>query len=263
LSGGGPSQTGSASSSTTSSPWGPSTQLGKLYINDVMSMFGGGLPTMPANLNQQVAPMTAGQTSALSGMNALTPTAMNLTGLGAGEMASFASGAQNNPSSNPELAAYYNAAAGPMVQNYQNAIAPSIMAQGQQSGSVGGTGYNQALNTGEYNLGQGLGTLGANIFEPAFQQGQQLQYNAAQGLPAAAMSLYSPLSAQYSAGATQQQQSQNVLNTNYQNALSQAQWPFAMLSELGGAFGATSGAGGTTIGSQPIIGGGGGLGSKL
>ncbi len=75
------------------------------------------------------------------------------------------------------------------------------------------------------------------------------------------MSLYSPLSAQYSAGATQQAQNQSVLNTNYSNAVAQQQYPFALLSELGSAFGATAGAGGSTFGTQPIIGGS--TGSKL
>lgn len=283
MSGGAPSSSGSATSATTSSPWAPSSPYGQLYLQEMANtLFPGlankgipslgigassngstlpSLPSMPADLNQSVAPFTSGQTTALQGINNITPTAMNLTGLGAGTLANFATGAQNNPSTNPELTAYYNAAAAPLVQNYQNAVAPSIMAQGAQTGSVGGTGYNQAFNTAEYNLGQSLGTTAANIFEPAFQAGQQLQYNAGAALPTAAMSLYSPLSAQYSAGAAQQTQSQNVLNTNYQNALAAEQFPFAMLSELGGAFGATAGAGGTTVGTQPIIGGS--TGSKL
>ncbi len=181
----GPSTSGSASSATTSNPWAPSSPYGSLYLQEIANTIFPGianqgvkalgipgssnssslpqLPSMPAGLNQQVAPMTAGQTSALQGVNNVTPYAQNLTGLGANTVANFATGSQNNPQTNPQLANYYNAAAGQLTQQYQNATAPSIMAQGAQTGSVGGTGYNQAFNTAEYNLGQGLGTLGANI----------------------------------------------------------------------------------------------------
>lgn len=214
-----------------------------------------GLPQMPANLNQQLAPSTPYQDMALGGFGPATQGALQAAEGGLSTLGNFASGANLSPQSNPNLAAYYNAAAGPMVQNYQNAVMPGIQAQGAQTGSVGGTGYNTAIGQAQYGLGQGLGTLGANIYEPAYQQGQQLQYGAAQALPGAGMSLYSPLSALYGAGATQQQGAQNQLNTNYQNALSQFQFPYQMLGQLGQAFGATSGAGGTTVSMAPSMGG--------
>lgn len=276
--GGGPS--GSSQSTTKTSPWGPSGPYGKLYLGEIANAIfpgafptpnipalgiggrnGGslpGLPSMPSDLYQQTAPSNAYENMAMQGIGGMTPAAMNLTGLGANTMAQYASGQMQN---NPFLNNYYNQAANQLTQQYQNATMPGIMANGAQTGSVGGTGYNNAIQQAQYGLGQGLATLGANIYEPAYQQGQQLQYGAAQGLPGAAMSLYSPLSALYGAGATQQQGEQNVLNTNYQNALAAQNYPFQLIGQLGSAFGATSGAGGTTISTQPMVGGG--MGGKM
>lgn len=271
-SGGGSGQPATSSSS----PWGPSQTSGKLYLDEMMqTLFPGtanqaipglgikaskngsalpSLPSMPAGLNQQVAPMTQPQTDALSSANAITPAAMNLTGAGANTVASFASGAQQN---NPYLDATFNQAATGLTNQYNTGTAPAAMAQAEQSGSFGGTGMNNAMTQNAYGYGQGLATLGANIYEPAYAQGQQNQLAAAQALPASAMALYNPLQAQYGAGAAQQNQNQTVLNTNYTNAAAQAQWPFTMLSELGSAFGATAGAGGTSVGIQPSISAGG------
>lgn len=208
---------------------------------------------MPQGLNQQVAPLSPYQTGALSAYGATTPEAVGLTGQGADVMSTFASGANLYPSSNPMLSAYYNAAALPMTQNYQTATLPGIIANAAGTGSVGGTGYKQGITSAQEGLGQGLGTLAANTFEPAYQQGQQLQYNAGANLPNAAMSLFSPLSALYGAGATQQQNAQNILNTQYQNSVASTQWPFQLLGQLAGAFGSTAGAGGTTRATEPYM----------
>ena len=208
---------------------------------------------MPSGLTQQVAPFTAMQNSALQGINQITPQAMNLTGLGANTQAQFASGQMQN---NPYLNSYYNQAATQLTNQYQNATQPGIIATGEQTGSLGGTGYQNATQQAQYGLGQGLGTLGANMYEPAYAQGQQLQLQAAQGLPSAAMSLYGPLAAQYGAGSAQQAQNQNVLNTGYSNAVAKAQYPYAQLSEYGQGVGMALGSGGTTFANQPVVGGG-------
>jgi hypothetical protein len=259
MGGGGPS---SAQSSSTFSAPGWATGDLKKYIESMASQVfgpggpGGGTNAMPAGLNQQVAPFTPDQQSALSGISGLTGVAENLTGLGASDIAQFASGANAGPN-NPYLAAYYGAAAQPTVTNYQNAVQPGLQAQAEQTGSFGGTGMMAQQGVNQQNLGNTLANLGASIYEPAYQQGQQLQFQAGQALPGAAAAMYQPYQAQYGAGAAQQAQTQAGLNTGYQNALTQIQWPFALLSEYGQALGMGLGSGGTTIGTQPIVGGSG------
>ncbi len=255
--GGGPSST--QSSSTFSAPPWATADL-KQYLNSIAgNVFGSGGPggpalPMPPGLQAQTAPFNQTEQSALSGISGVTPQAINLTGIGASDVAGFASGANAGPN-NPYLAAYNNAAAQPLVTNYLNATAPSTIANAEQTGSFGGTGYNAAVGQNEQNLGNSLANLGANIYEPAYQQGQQLQFQAGQQIPASAASLYAPYQAQYGAGAAQQAQTQAGLNTSQQNAQLQAQWPFALLSEYGQALGMGLGSGGTTIGTQPVVGG--------
>jgi hypothetical protein len=45
------------------------------------------------------------------------------------------------------------------------------------------------------------------------------------------------------------------MNTGYQNQLSAAQWPFALMSEYGQGLGMALGTGGTSTAMQPVIGG--------
>ena len=78
---------------------------------------------------------------------------------------------------NPYLAKYANAAALPMIQNYQNAIAPNLLANFASNGTVGGSGQQQAFGLAESGLAQGLGNLNASIYEPAWAQSQQLAAN--------------------------------------------------------------------------------------
>lgn len=224
------------------------------YISQIgqMTGFPGGFGAMPAGLNQQVAPLTQNQQGALSRIAQLTPQTEALSGLGAGDIAAFASGQMYN---NPYLNNFYNQAATQYTNQFNTGTMPGLIAQGAQTGGLGGTGNREAQNQATYGYGQGLGTLAANMYEPAYAQGQQLQFQAGQALPGAASAMYAPYAAQYGAGAVRQAQQQNVLNTGYGNALAQIQYPFAMASEYGQALSMGLGSSGTTISQQPVIGG--------
>jgi hypothetical protein len=75
---------------------------------------------------------------------------------------------------NPYLQQYYNAAALPLTQTYQNATMPNIVGNAAQTGTVGGSGQTNATNLANSGLAQGLGNLAAGIYEPAFAQAQGL-----------------------------------------------------------------------------------------
>lgn len=211
---------------------------------------------MPSGLNQSVAPFTDFQNNALQLGGSLTGGAQGLANQGANTVGTYASGGMLGP--NPYLNQYYNSAALPLTQNYLYSTAPSLMAQAQQAGAFNSSGFQQAQALNQDALAQGLGTLGANIYEPAYQfeSGQALQ--AGEAAPNAVQGLYTPSTNLYGLGSAEQQQNQNILNTNYQNAVTQANWPFNLLSQLGGAIGqATGGAGrSVSVGPSPGVAGG-------
>jgi hypothetical protein len=153
---------------------------------NALGLIGMGQNTM-ANLatNPGTLPGTSGVLGAMNNLSGIGGMLGGIGGVGSGALpgmntlSDFASGKYLSPSTNPNLQAYYNAAAAPMTQQFQNAIAPEIMANAAQTGSVGGTGATTAMNQAQFGLGQGLSNLAAGIYEPAYMQGQQLQQGAA------------------------------------------------------------------------------------
>lgn len=299
----------------------------------------------PSGLNQQVAPFTPDQMQAMQmgqgfypgimGMaQALTPQAQGLTDLGASQMARFSQGGlmpswssvSGGPGAvdpnlqayasgkmmapNPYLNQYYNQAALNDTSQFKLATDPALMAQAQQAGAFNSSGFAQEQGLAQQGLGQSLATLGANIYEPAYQQesanrlaaaqgleqnnmlGAQLglqgqmanqstglnaqefglgqRFSAAQGLPGMAQAMYAPLQAEaqlgsgaisglYGIGGMQQQQQQNMYNAAQANAAQQLNYPFAILSQLGGALGQAAMGGGTSQTYSPNVGSSGGF----
>lgn len=196
-------------------------------------------------------------------------------------LSSIAGGGQMNP----YLGSYFNALATPLTQQYQLATNPALMAEAQQAGAFNSPGFAQEQGYAQAGLGQSLSSLGAQLAAPMYTQSMQdqtqaalgLQQNnqfnagqqlaAAQGMPAAVQGLYQPAnslaslgqsvgSAQYGAGSAQQQQAQNILNAQRGNTAQQINYPFALLSQLGGALGQAALGGGTTVATGPAQGGG-------
>jgi hypothetical protein len=222
----------------------------------------GQLAQYPTGLNQNVAPFNATQQQALTAGSALTPGAQSLANTGAATTGAFASGAQAGP--NPTLNAYYNQAAQQLTNQYAYSTQPALAAQAQQAGAFNSSGYNQAQGLAQQGLGNSLATLGASIYEPAYETGQTNELNAATtGTSTALGNLYQPTQQQYNIGATQQQQAQNVNNAATANAAQQTNWPYSILSQLGAALGQASGGGGTTVATGPAgAAGSGGLSGK-
>ncbi len=92
-----------------------------------------------------------------------------------GDFSSFTGLAEN-----PYLAPYYNQAADQVTGQYQNAIAPGVLASGIASGTLGSTGNVFTDRYAQDTLGQSLASLAAQIYEPAYAQERQLQFGAAQ-----------------------------------------------------------------------------------
>jgi hypothetical protein len=88
----------------------------------------------------------------------------------------------NYLNSNPYLTGMYNAATQPMVQQYQQAIAPGIASQFSAAGRFGSSAHQDAITNANQTLAQGLGNTAANIYGNAYGQERGLQQQAAQGL---------------------------------------------------------------------------------
>jgi hypothetical protein len=190
---------------------------------------------------------------------------------------------------NPYLQQYYNAAAQPLTQQYQQATAPNIVGNAAMTGGVGGSGAASAMNQANNSLSQGLGQLAAGIYEPAYAQAQNLSQQAQQqgrsletglfgqgqslqsGLfnqllgqqqgainatPSLAQGAYIPANELMQAGQTGQNQLQNILNSAYQNLTGQAQWPYNALSQLASGVSTVGGLGsGSQVQLSPSAGG--------
>lgn len=191
---------------------------------------------MPSSLNMQVAPFTPYQTQGLQSIAGMTGPATQLAGSGANMLNAQLSGAYLNPATNPYLAATYQEAAQPVVQQYEYATAPGQLAaaQGAAGGGPGagqGSANQQMTALNQYGLGQNLQNLATNIYGGAYEQGVQNQLTAAGLLPSTQGALYTPGQQLYGAGAQQQQQQQTVLNTAFENALRGVQYPWQLAQQ--------------------------------
>jgi hypothetical protein len=213
--------------------------------------FPGGQITPSPLPNQQVAPFTQDQLAAMGLSNMQTGGTQGALQGAQAANANIASGANLSPDSNPYLQQYYNAAAQPVVQNYEQAVAPNILGNAVAAGGLGSSGTEQAFSNAQSQLGQQLGNLSANIYEPAYEQGLAQQAAAIGQAPALASGQYIPSQEMAGVGQQQQQQAQNVLQTGYQNALAQGMWPYTALQMFGPIIGQATGGSGTSITTSP------------
>jgi hypothetical protein len=187
----------------------------------------------PYNMpNQQVAGFNPYEQTGLqnefntaAGEMGNTGEATNLTG-------QILAGDQLNPATNPYLAATSEAMAAPTIAEYGNAIAPSEMGQAALAGAFGGSADASQRALNQFNLSNSLSNANEMLYGQNFQQAQQNQLNTLQNLGQIEAGANAPAEFQLSSGGVQQEQQQNQLNTNYQNALNQAQFPYQQLQYL-------------------------------
>jgi hypothetical protein len=206
----------------------------------------GSVRSMPDSLNQQVAPFTQDQRTAMGSMEGTTPWAQGLAGTGSAGLAATLGGAYLDPATNPYLRATYQAAADPVTQNYQFATAPSTMAAAQRAGQMGGTAYDESRMLDQYGLGRQLNDLATNIYGGNYQQERSRQSAAQQFLPGTIGAMYQPAETLLGVGAYQQNQTQREYDTQFQNALRAQEFPFALLSGFGSSLGQAAGGSGSS-----------------
>jgi hypothetical protein len=242
------------STSTTSLPkWViPYAQRFLSGYNGLVFNSDGSVKQMPSSLNQNVVPFNQNQKNALQMITGTTPLSGQLAGGGAQSLYSTLAGQYLNPQTNPYLDATYQAAAKPMVQQYQFATAPGNMAAAQHAGQMGGSAYNETNLLNQYGLGSNLSDLAANIYGGNYQAERGRQAGAQAYLPGTTANMYAPAQNLLGAGAYQQQQDQYAENTRFGNALRSQEYPFALLSGFGGALGQASGGTGSSSSTSTI-----------
>jgi hypothetical protein len=208
---------------------------------------GGGVAKYPGGL-AEVAPFSPSQEEALGfirGMGPYSPVA----NAAAEQNIRTMRGDYLGP--NPYLNDYYNAAASGLVNQYQQATAPDITANAVAQGALGGSGQNQSQQYAKWGLGENLGHLGAQIYEPAYQFERGQQTAAVGQAPSTIGAQYIPSQQMLGAGGMEQTQLQNILNTALQNINTQGMWPYQALSQYGQGLGVGAGGSQTIVAPNP------------
>lgn len=200
---------------------------------------GGQLAPYPSGLNQQLAPFNPTQEAALQGIVNTAGGVAPLAGQGGQYASDVLAGKYLN--ANPYLDAMYNQAARGMVNQYQTATAPSLMAEAARSGAYGTSAFDQQQALQQYGLGQNLTDLATQLYGGNYAQGIQNQLSVLGGLPSTMQAQFMPAQQVLGAGTLEQQQAQSGLDINFQNALRQQQYPYQTLDQLGQALGTAAG----------------------
>lgn len=284
MGGSGPSQT---TQKTTNSlpPW--ATPTAQNTLTEAANYYLGNT-AFPQGAAQSVAPWSQDQIYGMGltenattpanaianqGINTLTGIANNGMGAASGLIQDTLSGKYLDPNSNPYLKATYDAAAKGVTSEYQDSVAPSLMAEGETASGggpgalAGSSGFNQAQSNNEYVLGETLNNLATNIYGGNYQQersrqmqagglaeqGVSNQLSAAGLIPSTQSALYTPANELTASGAAQQQQAQNILNTTSQNARDSALWPGQQFQGLANILATLAGNAGSqvTVGPNP------------
>lgn len=219
---------------------------------------GGQMAQYPQGLNQTVAPLQPWQNQGLGMIAGGSQQGQGVAQQGLSSLQDTLSGKYLDPSTNPYLKATYDAAAKGVTSQYRDAIAPSTMAAAQRAGQMGGSAYNQLKAADQYNLGQNLSGLAANIYGGNFQAERGRQAGAQAYLPSSIQAGALPGQQMLGAGSFLQQFDQQGRDVATQNALRQFQFPFQLLSGFGGALGQASGGTGSST-TTSSIGSGNGL----
>lgn len=201
----------------------------------------------------QVAPLTNQQTAGMQLTSDLSQPVQNYLGNALNTSRYFGSGALMSPYSNPYVTGMFNAAAQPVITKYATAVAPNLLQQGAQSGTLGSSGLAQGFETAQSELAQGLGNMATDMFGNAYNTGLDATLRAQGMAPSLANAQYIPAQQLMGAGNVGQNQAQNIMDVGTRNLTNQANWPFQALQNLGQALG-TAGGGQTVTINPPQTG---------
>lgn len=119
-----------------------------------------------------------------------------------------------DPSTNPYLASTFQAAADPVMRNFQTAVAPGIDGGRVAAGRYGSGAWTNMQQGAQTALGQTLGGLATNIYGGNYQQERDRQMGAVNNAGNTFQQGFLPAQALATIGQQQDARSQDVLNAD-------------------------------------------------
>jgi hypothetical protein len=150
--------------------------------------------------------------------------------------------------SNPYLQQNIDAAMGDITRNYNDAIAPGLTTQMVNSGSFGNTGAQAATQNSLNDLTKNLGNTASGMRMQDYSAQQQLAENYANRndqmksqylnlAPTYGNQAYTDASQLMKVGQQYQDNTQQILDSNYQEYLDRQNLPYKQLAAMSGVFG--------------------------
>lgn len=128
--------------------------------------------------------------------------------------------------SNPYLNSMFTAASNPLIDQFSRAVAPSITSQFALGGRYGSGAHESAITDAAGRLGQALGSMGAQIYGPAYESERGRQQAMIGAAPQLAGLDYNDIAQLANVGQARQQTAQDLLNADI------ARWDFGQNRDL-------------------------------
>lgn len=128
--------------------------------------------------------------------------------------------------SNPYLNEMFTAASNPLIDQFSRAVAPSITSQFAAAGRYGSGAHEAALTDASGRLAQALGSMGAQIYGPAYEAERGRQQQMIGMGPQLAGLDYNDIAKLAEVGQQRQQTAQDLINANI------ARWDFGQNRDL-------------------------------
>ena len=158
-------------------------------------------------------------------------------------LADTASGQYLNPSSNPYLQATYQAAADPVMKNFENAVYPGLRSSAAQAGQFGGPTMPSCKVRRSTIWARPWAILARASIGQNYQAERANQLKGALEVPAISANAFTYPQAMTGAGTIYQQQAQNQLSDMVNQWQQQVNYPMTMLQDYA-----------ATIGGMPVQG---------
>jgi len=162
--------------------------------------------------------------------------------------------------SNPYLNSMFTSATQPMVDQFRNAVAPSLASQFSSAGRFGSGAHQQAITSAEQPLAQGLASAASSIYGGNYENERQRQQAAIGAAPGFAQADYMDLDKLMGIGQYRQQTAQDLINANMQRYNFGQNQPLDKLNALsqllqgGSSYGTKSSEGTTSNARNPFAG---------
>lgn len=162
--------------------------------------------------------------------------------------------------SNPYLNDVYTSMTTPLVNQFKNAVAPSLASQFSSAGRFGSNAHQQAITSAEQPLAQGLGTAASQLYGGNYENERQRQERAITAAPGFASADYADIDKLMGIGQYRQQTAQDLINANMrrynfgQNQPLEKLNAFSTLLQGGSSYGTKTTEGSASAARNPFAG---------